>query len=233
MDSQRMAQVDWSSVEKIIYINLKKRPDRDAHIRQELIKLNVPQEKIIRFEAIERNPGYIGCSHSHLAVLKLAQNMAWKTVLVLEDDMAFLHDEENIGRVNHFFHQLTLLPWDVALLSANYFDVAPLKVDKSFLFEYECIPVKPMSAYCACAYLVQEHYYPTLIESFSSGVKLIEETRDERHAVDAYWLNIMPRDNWIGIYPNFGYQMANKSDIRNCDVNYEKLFFKSLSSIVQ
>lgn len=233
MDSQRMAQINWSFVEKIIYINLKKRPDRDAHMRQELARLNVPQEKIIRLDAVEREPGYIGCTQSHLAALKMAQSMAWKTILVLEDDMTFIHDEENIGRVNHFFHQLTIIPWDVAFLAANYLKVVPLKAERSFLFEYESTLVKSNFAYCTCAYLVGKHYYQTLIENFSSALQLQEETRDERHAIDAHWISIMSKDNWIGIYPNFGYQMASRSDIRQRDVDYKNLFFKLLPNITR
>ncbi|WP_226967867.1 MULTISPECIES: glycosyltransferase family 25 protein [Yersinia] len=52
-------ELDLSLVEKVIYINLKTRPDRDANIQELLQKFNIAKDKVIRFEAIEEKPGYL------------------------------------------------------------------------------------------------------------------------------------------------------------------------------
>jgi GR25 family glycosyltransferase involved in LPS biosynthesis len=58
------------SIDKFIYINLKRRTDRNEHILKELKRYNIPQEKIERFEAVEHEKGMLGCAMSHLEVMK-------------------------------------------------------------------------------------------------------------------------------------------------------------------
>ena len=62
------------NIDKIIYINLDRRLDRKQEIAQEFDKMNISKEKIIRFSAINNKsrPG-VGCTESHLEVLKLAK----------------------------------------------------------------------------------------------------------------------------------------------------------------
>ena len=70
-------------MEHIVYINLEKRSDRREEIENELNDFQLHYE---RFEAIHDNPGILGCTKSHLRVLKLAKERGWKYVLILEDD---------------------------------------------------------------------------------------------------------------------------------------------------
>lgn len=46
-----------------------------------------PMHKVIRFDAIKDVEGYIGCTKSHIAVLKMAIEHKWPNVLIVEDDM--------------------------------------------------------------------------------------------------------------------------------------------------
>ena len=74
----------------IFYINLDKRTDRRAEIEQELQQFNL-YDKAERFPAIPvPNQGILGCTMSHLAVLKLAKERKYKQVLILEDDFFFI-----------------------------------------------------------------------------------------------------------------------------------------------
>ena len=61
-----------NNIDKIIYINLDKRQDRKTEIENELISKELLNFE--RFLAIE-TPGFgiLGCSQSHLEVLKLAK----------------------------------------------------------------------------------------------------------------------------------------------------------------
>ena len=40
------------NIDKIIYINLDRRKDRRQEIEQEFIRMNIPEEKVLRFSAI-------------------------------------------------------------------------------------------------------------------------------------------------------------------------------------
>ena len=90
-------------IDKIIYINLKKRTDRRQQIEEDLTALQLKYE---RFDAIE-TPGFglLGCGLSHLSVLKLAKERAYKNVLILEDDFMFLVSKDTLeDQLNQFFN---------------------------------------------------------------------------------------------------------------------------------
>lgn len=217
-------ELDFSLVEKVIYINLNSRPDRDANIQELFKKFNVAKEKIIRFEAIQAEPGYIGCAKSHEAVLKMARDHGWNNVLILEDDIVFNDDIESVSLANRFLSMLKVTPWDVAMLTANYYRVMPFSNNNNFL--------KLKSAHCACAYLVNKNYYQTLINDVSEAVRKLDAGGAQVNcALDSHWLPLMAKDRWFGIYPNFGYQKAGYSDIQRYNANYESLFLKPLADI--
>ncbi|AJJ19481.1 glycosyltransferase family 25 protein [Yersinia intermedia] len=217
-------ELDLSLVEKVIYINLKTRPDRDANIQELLQKFNIAKDKVIRFEAIEEKPGYIGCAKSHEAVLKMAKEHEWDNILILEDDIVFNDDVESIALVNRFLSMLKITTWDVAMLTANYYHVMPFINDNNFL--------RLKSAHCSCVYLVNKNYYQTLIDDVSEAVRKLDAGGEQVNcALDSHWLPLMAKDRWFGIYPNLGYQKAGYSDVQGYNTNYESVFLKPLADI--
>jgi GR25 family glycosyltransferase involved in LPS biosynthesis len=58
-------------IKNIFYINLDTRPDRQQHFENQMKMLGGLQAT--RFNAIKNNCGAIGCSLSHLALLKYAK----------------------------------------------------------------------------------------------------------------------------------------------------------------
>ena len=87
-------------IDKIIYINLDKRTDRKAEIEQELQHNNLRFE---RFPAIQTPEGCIGCSLSHLQVVKLAKERGYNNILILEDDFMFLSSDSGPPTQKHRF----------------------------------------------------------------------------------------------------------------------------------
>ncbi|VDY33001.1 Glycosyltransferase family 25 (LPS biosynthesis protein) [Morganella morganii] len=77
-------------IEKVIYINLESRPDRKDDILEALKNIEIPYQKIIRFDAVEKKPGFLGYALSHAAVMKMIAENDWGPVLVVEDDCNFL-----------------------------------------------------------------------------------------------------------------------------------------------
>ncbi|MGE9551486.1 glycosyltransferase family 25 protein [Erwinia amylovora] len=219
-------KLDLSIIEKVVYINLKKRSDRNESILNQLRAVDVSYDKIVRFEAIESSPGYIGCAKSHQAALTLAFNENWENVLIIEDDTAFNLDEESICRANNFLNMLKTTVWDVAMLAANYYKVDTFNYSNSFL--------KVNMAHCASAYIVNKKYYEILLDNFNASVKKLEEGQPPVScAIDAHWFSLMRRDKWFGIHPCLCFQSAGNSDIQNCYCNFEHLFHKPLETIAE
>ncbi len=68
-------------------INRSDRPERYAHVREELRKQGMNAR---RFDAVINSKGYIGCKESHLAIIeKCKTDVAF---MILEDDVVFLED---------------------------------------------------------------------------------------------------------------------------------------------
>ena len=219
-----MTPINWHTIERVIYINLNKRKDRRVRMARQLKKLGIPAEKIIRLEATEYTPGYIGCAKSHIRALEMAQANNWKNVLILEDDIEFHQDEATIHRLNKYFTALQNISWDVGLLAANYHSATA--------FNSVDYLIKAEKAWCTCAYLVNEHYYSILMDNFQQAMqRLLEGWKPCYFSIDVSWHELMRRDRWLGIFPNAGYQIADKSDIENNYVDYRALFDKPLSAI--
>ena len=83
-----------NSIDKFIYINLKRRSDRNDHILKELKRYDISQEKIERFEAVEHEKGILGCAMSHFEVMKKFRDSDDKVWCILEDDHYFTQSKE-------------------------------------------------------------------------------------------------------------------------------------------
>lgn len=211
--------------EKVIYINLASRPDRNDDILDELKNIEIPHHKIIRFDAIEKNPGFLGCSLSHAAVMKMIIENNWGPVLVVEDDNGFYHDDEHIRQANLFLSALQTREWDVALLGGNYF--------QAFEYEPEVCLLEMKHSYCTNAYIVNRGYAETLYQTFHDSAERImaSDKPDESQSLDVIWNELMEKDNWFGLHPCIAYQARGFSDIRGGSMNYEILFNKALSDL--
>jgi GR25 family glycosyltransferase involved in LPS biosynthesis len=189
-------------IDGIVYINLEKRKDRFEHMQSLLQKYNI---NALRFNAIEHEYGLYACGLSHLAVLKMAKNAGWNRVLILEDDILITVDPEK-------FHSMiqTILqrPFDVCMLDLNLQSSEPIDDILSI--------VKVKCAYCAGAYIVENHYYQILIDLYESCLPKLLETRYHwMYANDAAWHSLQVKDNWIAYVPQICKQMSGYSDTKN------------------
>ena len=192
-------------VDKIYYINLNKRVDRRKHIEDELMKNALDFE---RFEAIEHEIGAIGCSKSHLEVIKLAKKNNFKNVLIFEDDFIFQENlQENIKK----FFDLNI-DYDVLMLSYNLID----KTDGP-----SALIGKVKYAKTTSGYLVNQKYYDTLIKNYEEGICLLENFYTvENYGIDSYWSSLQEKDNWYYFMNRIGIQKPDYSDICKVYVNY-------------
>ena len=190
-------------IDKVVYINLNKRPDRREHIEHVLAKYDITA---IRFEAIEHQNGLYGCGLSHLEVLKMARDNQWRNVLILEDDIMFnvssLSFESNISKL------FTEGPeFDVCMLDVN--------LQKSVPSEKEWL-TRVLYAHCAGAYIVKSHYYQTLIDLYEWALPLLLQTGMHWiYANDAVWGRLQELDRWYTFKEQMCKQISGYSDTKN------------------
>lgn len=191
-------------ITKIVYINLDKRTDRREEIEAECLKIGIPSEKVLRFAAIEQNPGYIGCSKSHLAVLKMAREEKWSNVLIFEDDFQFLVSPDSFESNLREFFQLEQ-SYDVLFLSYN------LQQREDFVGNVG----RTQNTQTASGYIVHHRFYDRLIQNIEESIQHAEKTPHIHwfYAFDQYWKRLQTDSVWLFFLERIGKQRASYSDL--------------------
>lgn len=189
-------------VEKVVYINLEHRTDRREEVENELLKI-FPSEKIVRFNAIKHEKGGIGCSMSHIGALELAITNKWKNVLIVEDDMQWRDYDKQLD----LFLKLVKIQHDVIMLSGHEVNYDT----KSYRLKNCC---------ARTAYLVENHYYKTLLDNFKNGLFALNKEYINKFRGDRYWNQLQQRDRWYIVMPQICVQRCSFSDIEKKSVNY-------------
>jgi len=194
-----------------LYINLEHRLDRKLHIEKQLSIVGIEAQ---RFNAIKMENGAIGCSISHLNCLQLARKNNWSHVLIMEDDVQFLNPTLFIEQCNRFLERHT--NWDVVLFAGN-------NMPPYVYIDDTCVQVR--SCQTTTCYLVNGHYFNTLIQNIIRGVlKLIRSPKmDYKFAIDKYWFHLQEKDTWYLITPLTVVQREDYSDIEKKQTNYQHL----------
>ena len=212
IDTQKVTLFDY--IDKIVYINLDKRSDRNKEMNDEFTRVNIPKNKIIRFNAIENNEGAIGCSLSHIEVIKMAKENNWSNILVLEDDFNFIDDIDFVNDVGIYFFNSFKENWDIINLSRGYYQ------DFTNINDKYILKVNDIST--TSAYLVNNIFYDKLLNNFKKGCdKLILDPKNhETYAIDRYWKHLMSSSKWYIFNQSLGYQRSGYSSIGKMFVNY-------------
>jgi glycosyl transferase family 25 len=195
------------NVDRVFYINLDKRTDRRSEIEGELNSVGLQYE---RFSAIQHKTiGGVGCGRSHIGVLKLAKERGYKRIMVLEDDFTFTSDPHaGLSKLND-------VSFDVCLLSYNLF-YGTESAEYPFLMRVH-------EAQTASGYIINSHYYDTLIAVFEDAIPKFEQTNHHwLYAIDVAWKVLQCRDIWYCFNPRVGRQRPSYSDCSNSysDVNW-------------
>jgi glycosyl transferase family 25 len=187
----------WEFVDRIVYINLKKRTDRNDRIIEEILP-KFGGHEVRRFEAIENINGGIGCYMSHILVLTEAIQDNVKNILILEDDIIWNKFEENYEKLKDLVNQ----PYDVIMLGGTAVQAQGNKV---------------ISANCSHAYLVNNHYLYKLLDIFKQGLNSLTQNPNSYYynALDQFWKQSQRSDNWLILQPCMLYQNYGYSDIEH------------------
>lgn len=122
-------------VDKLFYINLARRPDRNAHFLAECSKANIPSEKIERVEAVDgsslpddfqykelfqnadyRNAHYakniFGNQLSHFRILQEMVERNYNYIIICQDDVIFRE-----GFTEHLTHVMDSIPSNAEIVN--------------------------------------------------------------------------------------------------------------------
>jgi len=189
--------------DKIFYINLDKRTDRKEEIENELQSFNL-SDNVERFTGIDRpEQGILGCTMSHLAVIKLAKERQYKQILILEDDFYFtVTKEEFENQLGEFFD--SNIPYNVCMIA--------YKLNNSTTTDYPFL-IKVLDGQSASGYIVHESFYDSIINLYEEAIPQLEQTKQHwNFANDQVWKKLQPNADWFALSPRCGRQRAGFSD---------------------
>ena len=197
--------------DKIYYINLERRKDRNEECIEELKKYNIIAE---RFEAVDGNTlvdnnwrhsmGNLGCVNSHLNLIIKAKENNYKNVLILEDDVVF-----NIDMEENFKKYYKQLPdnWDILYLSGNH------NQHDGYTLEMVSENIGRCNlTYTTHSFVVRESIYDTIIDKLSNP----------NNPVDVEYAMIQRICNSYTFYPGITTQRVGYSDIMCEEIDYIK-----------
>ena len=188
------------------YINLDTRTDRRSHFEAECLKMNL---HVDRFPGIVHpQGGPLGCSASHLAIIKLARARELPSVMVFEDDFTFLVTKDEFDTV------LSSLPEDYDVVMLGYNVIREDTYSSSF--------GRTLEAQAGSGYIVHQRAYDALIECWEQAMSKFEQNPHEhwKYICDQSWKSIQPTLRWYHAIPRVGKQRASWSDLAQRHVDY-------------
>jgi len=214
---------------RVDYINLDRRTDRKATFETSMCEAGVRIENLHRFDAIAHRHGCVGCTQSHIAVLKRALQLRLPFVVVCEDDCVW-KSHDNTARFVKQCRDFVLHcgeEWDVLLLAASVHHFKSTATEVPNLH-------RVTEAQTTTAYVVNGDYIPKLLQNFETSERQLREAIEEctttgqkigdakrRYSLDIYWKKLQREDRWFVFLPAYFRQQQNEfSDIVKRKVSY-------------
>lgn len=189
----------------IYCINLNKRSDRWKSMQDEFSKHEI-LNNVVRFSAVEKKDGRIGCLKSHIEILKLAKKNKYKNVLVFEDDIKILVD--NFSDITKTAFEQLPEKWDLFYLGANLHRQLP---------NYSDNLVKILQGFTTHAICYNESVYDEIINKFNN----VNEIKSINDIIDVWLSNtIQSRFNSFLVRPLLITQKNTYSDIEKNNIDY-------------
>lgn len=196
--------------DKVYCINLDHRPDRWETVQKEFDKLNIT-DQVERWAGTVNDNGNLGCTLSHLSIIKHCKEKGYKNVLIFEDDVLFV--ETNVDKLEKAFNELIELDnWDLFYIGST---VEPnggrfVRVTDNIL--------KTNFAYTTHAYCVNEQAFDPMIEVWEDNISKGNVIVDTTLCTEI----VKKRKKSFVMDPIYAIQQPGHSDINNYDVaSYE------------
>jgi glycosyl transferase family 25 len=201
-----------NDIKNIFYINLDTRPDRKSFFENQMRMIGINNAK--RFNAIKHNIGAIGCSLSHLELLKYAKQQNMDHILIMEDDIMFTRPKLFVYYLNNFLTKHK--NFDVLLIAGN-------NMGEYTRLDNFCVKISKCQT--TTGYLVKSHYYDRLIQNYEEGINNLKLNSAllNKYAIDQYWTKLQLYDRWYLLTPLTVTQKPDYSDIEKKEINYNNL----------
>lgn len=198
--------------DKIFYINLDKRTDRNDECQSELSKYNIQAERVSAVDAstlhssqfppkkINFRTGAYGLLLTNLEIFKRAKTEGYKSIVIFEDDILF------INRFDEYFeviYQQVPDDWQMLYLGANHV-IPPIMVTDNV---GKCI-----KTFTTHAMVFKESVYDVVIE----GISKLDGP------IDIKYSEVFFKVNAYSFCPSIVFQRPSHSDIEDRFTNYDE-----------
>lgn len=205
-------------IDKIVYINLESRTDRKEESLAEFDKLGIT-DKVVRFNAIQHEKGFVGCSMSHIEVLKSARDdPSVQTILIFEDDVTFTVDPNSVhAQINGFFDSDLFSNFDVLFLASDV-----VRKGRPATIAKDVTVVRTVKAYTASAYIVHRRAFDKILAVWEENLlQLVHQTNPINiHMHDVAWCILQAVGRWYSLWPVIAKQRPSFSDLKKKFVEY-------------
>jgi len=200
---QKMDNTMQDFFDRIYVLNLDRRTDRWAGIQKQLHHACIT--KAVRFPAIDKKPGWMGCLESHLTMLRQALADNVKNLLILEDDAELYPDWIPIWREGS-----KQIPedWDMLYLGYNLEPTA-------------CVPPTRVSSHMLHLNdALTTHAYAINGKCFEKLIEYIVALVGAGIPIDVIYARNFTNIKAYGIYPMLFRQSVSVSDILGCAFDF-------------
>jgi hypothetical protein len=209
-----------NSFDNYFYINLVHRTDRKKQITDEFQRMKIPEDKIIRVDAVRNKyNGHIGCCKSHIKTINLAKKMNLNNAVIFEDDFVFTLSKDEVDKkINHFFK--TYPNYDIVQLTTVFKKLED--IDDNHV-------KKVKNATTSSAYIINKKFFNKLLDDliiskvkmenemieFNNKNGVLKKKHQTKFALDQHWGKLQKNSDWYIFDPYLGKQGgdAKKSSI--------------------
>jgi glycosyl transferase family 25 len=196
-------------LDDIVVINLAKRADRLAEVDAEMRRLKISNYS--RFEAIEDEPGILGCTRSHAECMRRASDGSVGCVMICEDDIEFLVSRDELDVLIDAF--LDDSGAEVACLAYHHVR-PPRRYNRLFLRA----PDPTLTTTC---YLVKHSIAGDLADCFEEGAAALAQGGDRMvFGLDLMWARLQRSRIFLIPIKRGARQRDGYSDIEERFVTY-------------
>lgn len=193
---------------KTFCINLSRRKDKWAYVQEEFKRIGLSQ--VIRFDAINKSPGWVGCRESHLEIMRMCKGD--DQFIIFEDDVRFLFDKKQSLLTIALAVSELPADWDCLYLGAS---------PRRLQVKYSDHLYKLNDAVCAHA-IAWHNRKNGVVEFILSNASAIRK-------IDDYFATIIqPNFNCFAVYPmvvtqkQFDSDTCKRSDVSTIEKNYKQ-----------
>lgn len=194
--------------DKIYCINLDSRKDRWDSAEKQFKSYGLDVERVSAVKGSDLNldwppeikEGAVGCSLSHLFVMKMAKQLGLKNYLILEDDIEF--DPEFVSKFNLIQNQIPD-DWDMLYLGGQHYHGMGLEQITENIFKCEY-------TLTTHSFAVKETVYDLFINKLTNITK----------PCDVHFASEHKNINAYVIIPHLTWQSQSYSDVENAYADY-------------